>query len=256
MPSIDLERTVALVTGASRGIGAAVALALARAGARVAIHYNRSAGAAEEVARAIEAGGGARPLLVRADLASEEARRRLHAEVAGRIGPPLILVNNAAVDPRNPFGEPDDRVFLARWRETLNVNLEAAVHLAILALPAMRAARFGRIVMVSSRSAFRAETEHPDYAVSKAGMVNLARCLARAEGPNGLTANAVCPGWVDTEMAREALAERGDAIRSEIPLGRVAAPEEVADAVLFLVSSMGAYCNGVALPLNGGSYLH
>lgn len=256
MSQLDLGRAVALVTGSSRGIGAAVARALARSGARVAVHCNRRREAAEAVGAAIEADGGARPLLVEADLADEEARRRLHAEVVEKLGPPLVLVHNAAVDPRNPFDEADDRLFLARWRTTMSVNLEAAAHLTLLALPAMRRGRFGRIVMVSSRSAFRAETEHPDYAVSKAGMVNLARCLARAQGPHGITANAVCPGWVETDMAREALAERGDAIRAEIPLGRVATPEEVADAVLFLVSSMGAYCNGVALPLNGGSYLH
>ena len=256
MSHLDLGRAVALVTGSSRGIGAAIARALARAGARVAVHYNRSREAALAVVSGIEAEEGAAPLLVRADLSDEEARRRLHDEVAEKLGPPLILVHNAAVDPSNPFDEPDDRLFLARWRTTMAVNLEAAAHLTLLALPAMRRARFGRVVMVSSRSAFRAETEHPDYAVSKAGMVNLARCLARAEGPHGITANAVCPGWVDTEMARESLAARGDAIRAEIPLGRVATPEEVADAVLFLVSSMGSYCNGVALPLNGGSYLH
>ena len=110
--------------------------------------------------------------------------------------------------------------------------------------------------MISSRAAFRGETDCPDYAVSKSGMVALARSLARAEGPNGITANAVCPGWVETEMAAVDLAARGEAIRAEIPLGRVATPQDVANAVLFYASSLGAYANGTALPLNGGSFLH
>ncbi len=256
MTALDLGGAVALVTGASRGIGAAVARTLGRHGARVAVACRDRRDDAREVASAITAAGGPPPAVVAADLGDEEARRRLLAEVERLLGPPSILVHNAGVDPRNPFDQADDRAFLARWRTTMNVNLEAAAHLTLLALPAMRRARFGRIVMVSSRSAFRAETDHPDYAVSKAGMVNLARCLARAEGPHGITTNAVCPGWVETDMARASLAARGEEIRGEIPLGRVATPDDVASAVLFLVSPLGSYCNGVALPLNGGSYLH
>ena len=136
------------------------------------------------------------------------------------------------------------------------MNLEAAAHLTLLALPAMRKAGFGRIVMVSSRAAFRAETDCADYAASKAGMVNLARSLARSEGRHGITANSVCPGWVDTDMAAADLAAFGDSIRKEIPLGRVATPDDVAGAVLYLVSPLGSYVNGAAIPLNGGSFLH
>lgn len=255
MTLLPLDGRVALVTGASRGIGAAIAAALARAGARVAIHYGRARAAAEAVAAGILEAGGPAPAVFGADLADEAARRGLTAAVRGTLGDPLLLVNNAAIFERNPF-DADDEAFLAGWRRTLAVNLEAAAHLSVLCLPAMRRARFGRIVMVSSRAAFRGETDCADYAVSKAGLVNLARCLARAEGPNGVTSNAVCPGWVDTEMAAADLADRGDAIRAEIPLGRVATPENVADAVLFFVSPMGSYANGTALPLNGGSFLH
>ena len=113
------------------------------------------------------------------------------------------------------------------------MNLEAAAHLTLLALPAMRAARFGRIVMVASRAAFRAETDAASYAVSKAGMVSLARCLARNEGPRGITANSICPGWVDTAMARPDVAARKAEIEAEIPLGRIATPEDCARAILF-----------------------
>ncbi|HEV8267123.1 MAG TPA: SDR family NAD(P)-dependent oxidoreductase [Thermoanaerobaculia bacterium] len=256
MKTIDLSGRVALVTGASRGIGAVIARALGEAGARVAVHYGRHRDGAEAVARAIRDSGGPPPFVVGADLADEEARRRLYDDVAKHLGQPLVLVNNAGVYERNPFDEPDDAAYLARWRATMNVNLESAAHLSHLALPAMRRARFGRIVMISSRAAFRGETDCGAYAVSKAGMVALARSLARAEGKNGVTSNSICPGWVETEMAKADLASRADEIVSEIPLGRVAAPEDVAGAVLYLASELGGYVNGAALPLNGGSFLH
>jgi 3-oxoacyl-[acyl-carrier protein] reductase len=253
---VDLEGRIALVTGASRGIGAAIAETLALAGARVALHYGRSREAAETVAERIASSGAPAPVLVGADLESEAERRRLFAEVESRLGPPLLLVNNAAVFDRNPLDEPDDALFLRKWHRTLAINLDAAAHLSLLALPAMRVARFGRIVMVSSRAAFRGETDCADYAVSKAGMVNLARCLARAEGKHGVTANSVCPGWVETDMAAGDLAAKGESIRCEIPLGRIATPDDVAGAVLFLVSPLGSYVNGAAIPINGGSFLH
>ncbi len=253
---VDLGGSVALVTGSSRGIGARTALLLAKANALVALHYGQSLEGARRVAREIQETTGRTPPLFQADLADEDARRRLYRQVSKELGPPLLLVHNAGIYVRNPFEEEDDVLFLARWRTTMNVNLEAAAHLTLLALPAMRAARFGRIVMVSSRAAFRAETECADYAASKAGMVNLARSLARNEGPHGITANSVCPGWVDTDMAASDLARLGDAVRQEIPLGRVATPDDVAAAVLFLVSPLGSYLNGAALPLNGGSFLH
>ncbi len=256
MIPVDLGGRIALVTGASRGIGAEIALVLAKAGARVALHYGRSREAALDVAARIGETGAPAPFLVAADLGHEAERRRLFREVEGALGPPLLLVNNAAIFERNTFEEPDDARWLSKWHRTLAVNLDAAAHLSLLALPAMRKERFGRIVMVSSRAAFRGETDCADYAVSKAGMVNLARCLARAEGKHGITANSVCPGWVETEMAYPDLAERRAEIEAEIPLGRVGTPLEVAHAVLWFLSPLGAYANGTALPLNGGSFLH
>jgi NAD(P)-dependent dehydrogenase (short-subunit alcohol dehydrogenase family) len=258
MIPVDLAGRVALVTGASRGIGAAIAEMLALSGARVGLHYGFSHDAAQAVAERIAASGSPPPALFAADLEIEADRRRLFRDVEARLGPPLLLVNNAGIFQKNPFDEPDDALWLSKWRRTQAVNLEAAAHLSLLALPPMRSARFGRIVMVSSRAAFRGETDCADYAVSKAGMVNLARCLARAEGKHGITANSVCPGWVATDMAAADLdvPARRAQIEGEIPLGRVATPEEVASAVLFYLSPLGAYANGTALPLNGGSFLH
>ncbi len=255
-PLLDLEGRVALVTGASRGIGAATARLLGRCGARVAIHYGRSRAEAEAVAAEIALSGGPPAATFQAELASDDERRRLHREVASTLGDPLLLVHNAGIYVRNPFEETDDAAFLSRWRTTQAVNLEAAAHLTLLALPAMRAARFGRVVMVASRAAFRAETDAASYAVSKAGMVSLARCLARNEGKHGITANAICPGWVDTAMARPDVAARKAEIEGEVPLGRIATPEDCARAILFYLSPLASYANGTALGLNGGSFLH
>jgi 3-oxoacyl-[acyl-carrier protein] reductase len=255
-PLLDLEGRVALVTGASRGIGAATARLLGRCNARVAIHYGKGLAEAEGVARDVARAGGPPSAVFQAELASEDDRRRLHREVVATLGDPLLLVHNAGIYVRNPFEETDDAVFLSRWRTTLAVNLEAAAHLTLLSLPAMRTARFGRVVMVASRAAFRAETDAASYAVSKAGMVSLARCLARNEGRHGITANAVCPGWVDTAMARPDVASRRAEIEAEIPLGRIATPEDCARAILFYLSPLASYANGTALGLNGGSFLH
>ena len=190
---IDLRGAAALVTGSSRGIGAQIALVLSRANARVAVHYRSGRSAALRVAREILAATGQAAPVLAADLADPGDRRRLFRSFSRRLGPPALLVHNAGIYVRNPFDESDDALFLDRWRRTLAVNLEAAAHLTLLALPAMRKAGFGRIVMVSSRAAFRAETDCADYAASKAGMVNLARSLARSEGRHGITANSVCP---------------------------------------------------------------
>lgn len=255
-PLLDLEGRVVLVTGASRGIGAATARLLGRCNARVAIHCVRSRAEAEEVAGDVARDGGAPSAVFQADLGREDERRRLHREVVAALGDPLLLVHNAGIYARNPFEETDDDAFLALWRTTMAVNLESAAHLTLLALPAMRAAGFGRIVMVASRAAFRGETDAASYAVSKAGMVSLARCLARNEGPRGITANSVCPGWVDTDMARPDFDRRKVEIEGEIPLGRIATPEECARAILFYLSPLASYANGTALGLNGGSFLH
>ena len=241
-----------LVTGASRGIGAAVAHAFADAGDRVAVHYGANRDKAEAVAAALPGDGH---VVVGADVADADAVQRMVDEAAGALGGIDVLVNNAGVfDPPHPIAETTYEQWRAAWERTLAVNLVGAANATWCAVRHMGPG--GRIVNVASRGAFRGEPEHPAYGASKAGMVALAQSLARALGPSGITVAAVAPGFTETDMAAEELAgERGHARRAESPLGRVARPEEVAAAVLFLASPGAEMATGSVIDVNGASFL-
>lgn len=245
----ELRGRTALVTGASRGIGSEIARAYARQGMRVAIHYNRSETAAQETYRALEGNGH---LLVRADIAAPEAVRELVAETVATFGRLDVLVNNAGIFEPTPFDTPDYADWQAGWKRTLDTNLLSAVNATYCALPTLRAQGGGKIIQIASRSAYRAETDAPAYAVSKAGMVNLTRCLARAESKNGILSYCIAPGWVDTEMAQEGMETMGAQILSQIPLGRIASVQDVAGVALFFASDAANYLTGTTLLVAGG----
>lgn len=250
MVSIDLGGRAVLVTGGSRGIGAAICTRLAEAGARVIVGYDRDAAGAETTRIAC----GPDAFTLRADVGDPDACHRLVDEAVGRAGRLDILVNNAAIGGKDSFGMPPEE-WVAHWRRTLDVNLLGPVHLAYHAVPHLRRAG-GKIINISSRSAFRGETEYFAYAVTKAGLVNWTRCLARTLAPDGVRVYAVAPGYIAAGMGLEGIAERGDEIRAQIPSGVIGAPEDVADAVLFLASPMADYLTGSTIDVNGGSYLH
>jgi 3-oxoacyl-[acyl-carrier protein] reductase len=241
-----------LVTGASRGIGAAVAHAFAESGDRVAVHYNANREKAEGVAASLPGEGH---VVVGAELADADAVRAMVDEAAAALGSIDVLVNNAGVfDPPHPIAETDYDEWRAAWERTLGVNLVGAANASWCAVRHM--GRGGRIVNVASRGAFRGEPNHPAYGASKAGMIALAQSLARALGPRGIAVSAVAPGFTETDMAAEELAsERGDARRAESPLGRVARPEEVAAAVLYLASPAAEMATGSVIDVNGASFL-
>ena len=242
-----------LVTGASRGIGAAVARGFAAAGDRVAVHYGASRDAAQDVLASL---GGAGHLLVGADLGDPEAVRAMVAEAAGGLGGLDVLVNNAGVFKTHPITETTYEEWQRAWQDTLAVNLLGAANAAWCAVPHMIEAGGGRIVNVSSRGAFRGEPRSPAYGASKAALVAFGQSLARALGAHRIAVTTVAPGWTDTDMAADTLAgPRGDAIRAESPLGRVAKPADVARAVLYLASPGAEMASGTVIDVNGASFL-
>ena len=209
------------------------------------MHYSNS----ESAARAV---GG--ELVVRADLADPDAVRRMVDETAAALDGIDVLVNNAGIFEPHPIDATSYEDWQAAWKRTLDVNLVGAANATWCAVRHM--GRGGRIVMVSSRGAFRGEPTHPAYGASKAGMISLGQSLARALGPRGISVTSVAPGFTETDMAAEFLVgEEGEARRAESPLGRVATPEDVAAAVIFLASPDAEFVTGTVLDVNGASFL-
>jgi 3-oxoacyl-[acyl-carrier protein] reductase len=241
-----------LVTGASRGIGRAIARAFAAAGDRVAIHYRDSAALAAEVLAGLPGSGHA---VVQADLADPEAVRRMVDGACDALGGLDVLVNNAGVFTPHPVTEVSYEEWQAAWRDTLGVNLVGAANVTWCAVRHMIGGG-GRIVNVSSRGAFRGEPRQPAYGASKAGLNAFGQSLARALAPHGIAVATVAPGFVDTDMAAGHLdGARGAEIRAQSPFHRVAEAEEIAAAVLYLASPEAEWASGAILDLNGASYL-
>jgi len=242
-----------LVTGASRGIGRAIAEQLARRGCRVAVHYRANAAAARATVAAL-AGGGHRAFA--ADLADPAEVARLWAEVTAAMGPIAVLVNNAGIYESHPPAATGYPQWQQAWRRTLDTNLLAPANLCHCAGSAMVAAGGGRVVSISSRGAFRGEPTAPAYAASKAGLNALSQSLALALAPERVYFYVVAPGWVATDMASDHLAgPQGPGILAQHPLGRVAAPEEVAAAAVFCALDAPAAMTGCIIDVNGASYL-
>lgn len=246
----DRGRAV-LVTGASRGIGAAVARAFADAGERVALHYGSRREQAERVAASLPGEGH---VVVGADLADAEAVRAMVQEAAAALGAIDVLVNNAGVIEEHPITDTSYAQWQRAWSHTLGVNLVGAANVTWCAVQHM--GRGGRIVNVASRGAFRGEPRQPAYGASKAGLIAFGQSLARSLGPAGISVTAVAPGFTDTDMATEALAgEQRQRRQEESPLGRIATPEDIAAAVVFLASPQAELASGTVLDVNGASHL-
>ncbi|MFI7129924.1 SDR family NAD(P)-dependent oxidoreductase [Nonomuraea sp. NPDC050153] len=240
-----------LVTGASRGIGRAVAAAFAAQGDRVAIHHRDSEKEAQDLLDELPGQGHT---IVRGDLADPEAVRRMVDAAADALGGIEVLVNNAAVYFHHPLAELSYEEWQSAWRRTLDVNLVGTANVVWCAVQHMPAG--GRVINVSSRGAFRGEPDSPAYGASKAGLNSLGQSLAVALAPRGIAVAAVAPGFVETDMTTEYLeGPGGDAIRAQSPFGRVARPEEIAAAVVYLASPAAEWASGAVLDLNGASHL-
>jgi 3-oxoacyl-[acyl-carrier protein] reductase len=237
------EGAVALVTGASKGIGAAIAKALAADGWHVGVNYRSDDAGANAIVAAIEAAGG-RAVALHADIANGAPDALFSQAEEALGGPVLALVNNAGVRADNLAIQIDD----ADWDTVLNTNLSAAFRLTKRSLKPMLRARYGRIVNVASVVGPRANAGQANYAAAKAGLIGLTKTVSHEVARRGITVNAVAPGFIETDMTRDMLE---DVIKA-IPARRAGQPEEVAAAVRFLASDDAAYVTGTTLFVDGG----
>ncbi len=262
MPAVS-KSPVALVTGASRGIGRAIAQKLAARDLRVAVHYHRNRALAEGVLASLPGAGHA---LFQADLADPAACAGLIAAVKKKFGRLDVLVNNAG---RYEDHDPRKVSFAGwkkSWQRTIDANLTGPAHLAYLAAQLMvrqqagaegeTAFGRGRIINITSRGAFRGEPTAPAYGASKAALNSFGQSLAKALAPDRIYVYAIAPGWVDTDMAKASLTGPNRAeVMAQHPLGRVATPGEVADTAAWLALDAPATMTGCIIDINGASYL-
>ena len=240
-----------LVTGGSRGIGRAVCVLFGRLGAKVAVAYARDEKAAREVVAEVEAKGST-AVALRADLARDGEAERLVAKAEKALGPLDVLVASHGIWKRAPI----DTMTPAEWDEMVRTNLTSVRALCSEAARRMAPRGSGAIVLVASTAGQRGEPFHSHYAATKGGVIALTRSLGSELGPRGIRVNCVAPGWVMTDMSREAVeGSGGAAIRRAIPLGRPGTPEEIAGPIAFLASDLAGYLHGQVLQVNGGAVM-
>jgi len=250
--AIDLTGKVAFVSGGSSGIGAATVRALHQAGASVFFTYYKHEQRAKELAADLKD----RIAFDQCDLSKHEELPIMIDRCLHDFGKLDILVNNAATYAENAFEDLDYASWRRGWQQTFDTNMFGAAHLAWLAMHQMRKQRTaGRIINVASRAGHRGELRFADYGASKAALLNFTKSIARSCAKDGITALAVAPGWIETDMAAPDLKTRRAEIESEIPLGYVAQPEEVASIIAFAASPLATYANGATIDVNGASYV-
>jgi 3-oxoacyl-[acyl-carrier protein] reductase len=249
---INLKNQVALITGGSRGIGAASAMLFAKAGANVCITYASKKLLAQRTLDALRRAGG-EAMALQVDVRSKAKIRLAVRKTLERFGRIDVLVNNAGIWKRAPIATMTE----AQWDETLEVNLKSAYLFTQAVLPVMKKQRYGRIINVTSTAGQRGEPFYSHYAASKGGMIALTKSLAVELAPFNIHVNAVAPGWVDTDMTANVLGNQS--MRAEIekliPRGRVATAEDIAGSILFLASKLADHIVGATLSVNGGSVL-
>lgn len=250
--NLALTDRVALVTGGSRGIGKAVVALLASCGAHVAVNYVKGESAATatvEMARA----HGVKALAVQADVSRVDEAERLIQQTLEHFGKLDFLICNAGIWEGGPVESLSEEL----WDKTLDINLKGTWSVCRAAVPFMKKQRYGRIVIISSTAGQRGEANVSNYAAAKGGQISFTKSLGPELAGFGINVNCVAPGWVETEMTKEALADKGilEAINKTIPIGRVATPEEIAGPIVFLCTSWADHITGEVLNVNGGSVL-
>ncbi len=247
---LNLKHKVALVTGGSRGLGRAICMGLAAEGASVAVNYHSNRHAAESVADELRNRFGSHTATIGGDVSTTETAERIVSDTISELGPIDILINNAGIWPTAFVKDMTEQ----QWDEAVDTNLKGPFLMCRAVVQRWLAAgRKGRIVNITSQAAFHGSTTgHAHYAASKAGLVTFTKSLAREVAANGITVNAIAPGFMKTDMAAEALDTHGAWYLSRIPLGRIAEPKEVANVVVFLASDRASYVTGATFDVSGG----
>jgi len=248
----NLKGKVVLITGASRGIGAAAAIRFAEAGAGVVVNYFRHEADATAVVERVRS-LGSRAVAIQADVARFDDVRELFDRTVEEFGRIDVVVANAGIWTGGAIDELDE----GTWQETIEVNLKGVFACCHLAARYMKQQRAGSIITVSSTAGQRGEANHSHYAASKGGIISLTKSLASELGPFGINVNCVAPGWVDTDMSAEPLrrSREIEQIVAGIPLRRVASADDIAGPILFLASDLARHITGEVLNVNGGSVL-
>jgi 3-oxoacyl-[acyl-carrier protein] reductase len=241
------DARIALVTGAGKGIGRAVALRLASMGFLVAVNYNRSEKAADEACRLIRDGGGT-ALPFKADVSSGSDVKALFADVERGLGPVAVLVNNAGITKDGLLM----RMGSEDWDSVLTANLSSVYHCTKEAIRGMVRAKWGRIINISSVVALIGNPGQANYCASKAGIIGFTKAVAREYAGKGITANALAPGYISTEMTDSLPEAARNALLQQVPAGRPGTPEDVAAAAAFLASGDASYINGQVIAVDGG----
>ncbi len=250
---MNFQHKTVLITGGSRGIGAATAFAFAQRGARVAISYQSNTEGAAAVLAKLPGEGH---IMLQANVGDPESVKHLVDQVVVEFDKLDIVVNNAGIFAPHPIDEVDYATWQKAWQDTLAVNLFGAANVCYCAAQYMIRQGGGKMVNVSSRGAFRGEPEFPAYGASKAALNAMSQSLAQKLGRHNIAVTVIAPGFVETDMAKEALeGEKGVAIRSQSSMGRVATPEEVAYGILFYASDGAEFMTGGIMDINGASYL-
>ena len=245
-----MKGKIALVTGGSRGIGRAIALKLAEAGCDVAVFYAGRKDAAEETVQQLQ-GLGVRAICVQCDVSDENQVAAAFKQVCDELGLPDILVNNAGIV-RDGLAM---RMSAENFRAVLDTNLTGAFNMIHACLPGFLRRRSGRIINISSVSGMMGNAGQANYASSKAGLIGLTKTIAREVASRGITVNAVAPGFIETDMTRSMNEAALNAGVTQVPMGRMGRPEDVANAVRFLASDEASYITGCVLKVDGGMYI-